>query len=173
MTCHVPRERVSWNLLWLQVRLFVTCHAPRERVSWNNSNWRGKYKIFVTLHVSVWVEIWQNSQFLTWYTRSRSTWACELKCNIIHYNNSVFRHAPRERVSWNTSRRICKIKYTCHAPRERVSWNVKSSAVFAKLIPSRSTWACELKFTSLSDGVDDLKSRSTWACELKYLSRNT
>ena len=30
---HAPRERVSWNLLWLQVRLFVTCHAPRERVS--------------------------------------------------------------------------------------------------------------------------------------------
>ena len=53
-------------------------HAPRERVSWNNSEFPTTITIWVTLHVSVWVEIWI---FLRWnqFIASRSTWACELK----------------------------------------------------------------------------------------------
>ena len=35
-----------------------------------------------------------------------------------------------------------------HAPRERVSWNSKASEEQSDLKKSRSTWACELKFFS-------------------------
>ena len=101
----------------------VVGHAPRERVSWNDKYVICGYRIPVTLHVSVWVEIWQRLKrfagfyvtlhvsvwveiiiiFKIWtFYMSRSTWACELKCSygiLGDYFN-----------------------------------------------PSRSTWACELKF---------------------------
>ena len=54
-------------------------HAPRERVSWNIKDWFIQNRLWVTLHVSVWVEI------LSLSVRERLT-LC---------------HAPRERVSWN------------------------------------------------------------------------
>ena len=120
---HAPRERVSWNCnakssLWnawrsrstwacelkykMLLKLAKTCsHAPRERVSWNPifsflvtrnslvtlhvSVWVEIFQIMcvlllrhVTLHVSVWVEIC-NRQNKSLSTGSRSTWACELK----------------------------------------------------------------------------------------------
>ena len=54
-----------------------------------------------------------------------------------------------------------------HAPRERVSWNC-SCVVLCFFRPvSRSTWACELKFTALCVMMISITSRSTWACELK------
>ena len=58
-------------------------------------------KPFVTLHVSVWVEMttWKSWQIFS--ARSRSTWACELKCMVCNANPRVTSHAPRERVSWN------------------------------------------------------------------------
>ena len=37
--------------------MFSFCHAPRERVSWNFLMILLPFQIFVTLHVSVWVEI--------------------------------------------------------------------------------------------------------------------
>ena len=75
---HAPRERVSWNWLLRTDRVHYPRHAPRERVSWNESHSWYRYLILVTLHVSVWVEIWE---VLTSgrNTTSRSTWACELK----------------------------------------------------------------------------------------------
>ena len=77
---HAPRERVSWNFYILEYEMEAFCHAPRERVSWNHwarhcrwnhgksrSTWACELKSFVkrfarkarfvTLHVSVWVEI--------------------------------------------------------------------------------------------------------------------
>ena len=87
----------------------------------------------VTLHVSVWVEIYVN--FCKWlHWMSRSTWACELKLNTIAVPAPVVCHAPRERVSWNCNAKSPLWNAWRHAPRERVSWNVRSSAVFAKLI---------------------------------------
>ena len=78
----------------------------------------------VTLHVSVWVEIW----------------------NERHRGRGNRGHAPRERVSWNEILfRLRSIKNR-HAPRERVSWNCFCSIKWIKCNPSRSTWACELKF---------------------------
>ena len=81
-TGHAPRERVSWNANWLkyenvikesrstwacelkfqQYAEYDRCngHAPRERVSWNNSEFPTTITIWVTLHVSVWVEICEN-----------------------------------------------------------------------------------------------------------------
>ena len=75
-------------------------HAPRERVSWNWNTQTVKDKQEVTLHVSVWVEIIFVYSAVK-LPMSRSTWACELKCNThcpIYY---ITGHAPRERVSWN------------------------------------------------------------------------
>ena len=34
-----------------------------------------------------------------------------------------------------------------HAPRERVSWNMEKRENIENINMSRSTWACELKFT--------------------------
>ena len=122
-TSHAPRERVSWNIFCRSLITSTTCHAPRERVSWNEiiysfyigwngsrSTWACELKLFlmpffrpfsiVTLHVSVWVEIWNErhrgrgkrvtlhvsvwveitrSLWNVSLCRSRSTWACELK----------------------------------------------------------------------------------------------
>ena len=100
MFCHAPRERVSWNHVYISVFPYFCSHAPRERVSWNFSyglrltlwcchaprervSWNAFYSlcnflVMVTLHVSVWVEI-TNKIFKVATWQSRSTWACELK----------------------------------------------------------------------------------------------
>ena len=79
-------------------------HAPRERVSWNKEPEKPDcYPKGVTLHVSVWVEI-----FIDFYS-----------------NFFALRHAPRERVSWNAHTSAQIILLCGHAPRERVSWNTK------------------------------------------------
>ena len=143
--CHAPRERVSWNFQYPCLTSCTSGHAPRERVSWNLlppccpcvakvtlhvSVW---VEIFgtmicfraspVTLHVSVWVEIFCKGK-LPLSTQSRSTWACELK----------------------------------------YAYSVLALCVY----PSRSTWACELKFLHRFQNLCHTSSRSTWACELKY-----
>ena len=78
----------------------------------------------VTLHVSVWVEIF---------------WT-----HFFHPFQSG--HAPRERVSWNALVQTQGYLKFCHAPRERVSWNKTYSVFNHCKKASRSTWACELKF---------------------------
>ena len=79
----------------------ITRHAPRERVSWNvilslltKNFWK------VTLHVSVWVEIWI---FLRWnqFIASRSTWACELKYKVHSQTNE----RKKSRSTW-----ACELK---------------------------------------------------------------
>ena len=107
ITCHAPRERVSWNFLLTQIYQIIKGHAPRERVSWNGSlltsmvmksmsrsTWACELKLFtvfigfvtdnVTLHVSVWVEMTKAFPILA-TLRSRSTWACELKSVFVLY----------------------------------------------------------------------------------------
>ena len=59
----------------------IASHAPRERVSWNPTIRQNIRSCWVTLHVSVWVEIL--IQFLLYSF---------IQC-----------HAPRERVSWNST----------------------------------------------------------------------
>ena len=100
--------------------------------------------------------------------KSRSTWACELKCISltscywdmpVTLHVSVWveiteteetpteeeRHAPRERVSWNPAIILNSVRHFSHAPRERVSWNFFKSRFSVFVWMSRSTWACELK----------------------------
>ena len=85
-------------------------HAPRERVSWNAFNlWSGTV-YDVTLHVSVWVEIYTIFWQILSY-RSRSTWACELKFGSATQLLDLPRHAPRERVSWNDEESISLKRY--------------------------------------------------------------
>ena len=75
---HAPRERVSWNAYIRRYDEEIMRHAPRERVSWNNQDSRGERVAYVTLHVSVWVEIIVLG-LAKFKSMSRSTWACELK----------------------------------------------------------------------------------------------
>ena len=140
------------------------------------------------LHVSVWVEI----STLRWEIRmlwSRSTWACELK---FRKTRQAERHDVTLHVSvWVEIYQLVRnVPWVIgHAPRERVSWNDSGDHCVGYLIRSRSTWACELKFSDavplspirtvtlhVSVWVEIFRfsrerflfsSRSTWACELK------
>ena len=78
---------------------------------------------FVTLHVSVWVEIDVPLVLRPWelVTLHVSVWV-EIFCDALFADDSAS-HAPRERVSWNSAMdKQCTAAYS-HAPRERVSWN--------------------------------------------------
>ena len=99
-------------------------------------------------------------------SRSRSTWACELKCSDLVRLAGAHSHAPRERVSWNLPPALQECCSACHAPRERVSWNGTIETAIRRF-KSRSTWACELKYTEGYEDGEIRVSRSTWACELK------
>ena len=101
----------------------------------------------VTLHVSVWVEIY----FLFAHCVSFSV--------TLHVSVWVEMHCQQ----------ICQLLLHSHAPRERVSWNRSISPMFAQGEPSRSTWACELKYSIWAFHQLSDKSRSTWACELKSI----
>ena len=163
---HAPRERVSWNALADFATGWIKGHAPRERVSWNASHTDTGIISDVTLHVSVWVEMSPEvviytivSSRSTWACElksqiqnyrlpanlSRSTWACELKFSICRVTEWQWRHAPRERVSWNFILVRFFGQYISHAPRERVSWNAVVGQGVHNCKASRSTWACELK----------------------------
>ena len=104
------------------------------------------------------------------------------------HRQSQLCHAPRERVSWNMSNygsypevlvtlhvsvwvEICflPVIHSCTNVTLHVSvwveiciwyWNVL-------ILRSRSTWACELKWSCLQFSHHLKWSRSTWACELK------
>ena len=141
----------------------------------------------VTLHVSVWVEIALN-YISSQNIQSRSTWACELKCNslqfcyLIQASRSTWAcelkclcgvvmwfsacHAPRERVSWNIIYNAHKPLATSHAPRERVSWNrqLRQRGGNREVTLHVSVWVEIISKTFLSICFE---SRSTWACELK------
>ena len=167
------QSRSTWacELKWLCTLWWICSgsHAPRERVSWNGYVGEVNARQIVTLHVSVWVEMW----LWLWQlfdVMSRSTWACELKFDIF----ISLTYFKQSRSTW-----ACELK-----------WNLVSSAFQRKL--SRSTWACELKsrgiqhFATLKDVTLHVsvwveistplivlglaKSRSTWACELKSLT---
>ena len=75
---HAPRERVSWNCSIISYNYNAISHAPRERVSWNVKHFYSIIPHLVTLHVSVWVEIFLRT-YMSHFIWSRSTWACELK----------------------------------------------------------------------------------------------
>ena len=142
---HAPRERVSWNLQLPLVWGFspVTLHVSVWVEIWKHSS--EHVFLLVTLHVSVWVEITTLACDNHHLPQSRSTWACELKC-ICTLPTAV---SCKSRSTW-----ACELK--CKIISTGVDFN-----------GSRSTWACELKFLKQARKAKIVQSRSTWACELK------
>ena len=84
---HAPRERVSWNadFLWNadETKLSRSTWACELKYYYANL---GFIDLWVTLHVSVWVEMKILTLHLT-LQQSRSTWACELKCLLNRLQN--------------------------------------------------------------------------------------
>ena len=124
-TGHAPRERVSWNFLFRPWTISVFRHAPRERVSWNSKELYRAQSDFVTLHVSVWVEIWylERPKYLIFVTLHVSVWV-EIADVTATYDGvtvtlhvSVWVEIYRRGQFWGS--------WKGHAPRERVSWNVE------------------------------------------------
>ena len=144
---------------------------------------------------------------------SRSTWACELKLYRGVFVRFKLCHAPRERVSWNDFMSVLQIFFcvTLHVSvwveisslqkQQAPPWVTLHVSVWVEIadvtatydgVTSRSTWACELKFTTslytawrvrvtlhvsvwvemniAATLVEERRSRSTWACELKWCS---
>ena len=163
---HAPRERVSWNY---RLKLYVRCHIVTLHVSvwveiadmcgfWflpaSRSTWACELKCL-------------NFSFAIVVISSRSTWACELK----YQTATAVSNADMSRSTW-----ACELKYTsicrireprCHAPRERVSWNNYSlhSCWRNNVTLHVSVWVEILHHLSQIVGW---LSRSTWACELKF-----
>ena len=77
---------------------------------------------------------------------SRSTWACELKCQL---------HQGLHRIRWSRSTWACELKCL-------------QKMGITLIAVSRSTWACELKCVTCQTCLSQSMSRSTWACELKF-----
>ena len=116
--------------VWVEIEVELT-NVTSKKVTLHVSVWveipvrYDKEKIpKVTLHVSVWVEIKKCNHILS-RSKSRSTWACELKFNI--WFDNITKEVSRS--TW-----ACELKsfpatpfnvVLCHAPRERVSWNLQ------------------------------------------------
>ena len=146
----------------------IKCHAPRERVSWNRERNEKEWDFWVTLHVSVWVEIAWSSIVAMLYivTLHVSVWVEISVGGLITLWFFVTLHVS---VWVEIDRHGSSIRFTDgHAPRERVSWNMFD--VNGNLVKrwSRSTWACELKCLNRRPWWLLFRSRSTWACELKF-----
>ena len=189
--CHAPRERVSWNIGFVQA--FLNLRSSR-------STWACELK-------------WQN-------VNRKRNWKSHAPRERVSWNRQQFQihnffrsHAPRERVSWNTEVVTSPHMERGHAPRERVSWNknppllrtqfapvtlhvsVWVEMLWAELLNEWATvtlhvsvwveilWATKNKISWFSHAprervswnsmtipllVGGLKSRSTWACELKW-----
>ena len=98
---------------------------------------------------------------------SRSTWACELKSLYHHLTSSSI--AVTLHVSVWVEIPLGYTPMLSHRVTLHVSVWVEitgtNSSNSSKT--SRSTWACELKWSILLAILLAISSRSTWACELK------
>ena len=109
-------------------------------------------RVDVTLHVSVWVEIcvvWVRGLAAP-VTLHVSVWVeieKEYKSLMCSYS-----HAPRERVSWNCS--ILTSLWSCSVTLHVSVWvEISFRKWKQRTVSSRSTWACELKFSNRSFGI--------------------
>ena len=98
-------SRSTWacelKLLYFVLYSIFLRHAPRERVSWNYCNYIITHSRMVTLHVSVWVEIFYIPEIRK-TGLSRSTWACELKWRV---------HVCMYICMWSRSTWACELKF--------------------------------------------------------------
>ena len=146
VVCHAPRERVSWNLScswdpWYQRR-----HAPRERVSWNDRGRAYRGRTYVTLHVSVWVEIPISITFSRFsvVTLHVSVW---VEISVLWFSQWLY--AVTLHVSVWVEIKVKKWKEVNYNVTLHVSvWvEMENSTNKRRIRMSRSTWACELKYT--------------------------
>ena len=105
------------------------------------------------------------------HLRSRSTWACELKCLwSLKLINSVG-HAPRERVSWNYIVVYGRLTSLCHAPRERVSWNgilnAKKERTVCHAPRERVSWNFQMLLVFFPFRSHAPRERVSWNCKVK------
>ena len=168
---------------------------------WSRSTWACELKfhdlrhisasVMVTLHVSVWVEIFIPMLVIqpNYVTLHVSVWVEIADRGKI--TPEQYGHAPRERVSWNLLSCFRPLLFNSHAPRERVSWNdfIGVLQIFFCVTLHVSVWVemdkvdilrttlqvtlhvsvwVEITYTRLT--VKQRRSRSTWACELKFWS---
>ena len=114
-------------------------------MSWNFYKPTTNALCVVTLHVSVWVEIFVPMQgdICIFVTLHVSVWV-EMKTLLI-WASRFWSHAPRERVSWNCLSRQYIFYYivTLHVS---VWVEIHVYVTILWYFRSRSTWACELKF---------------------------
>ena len=158
--CELKCPKLS--LLWRFLR-----HAPRERVSWNSDDGLLVCAVIVTLHVSVWVEIFlpNANKIVRCVTLHVSVWveiAMCPTCGIF-----ILCHAPRERVSWNVHA-VRAFQHTSVTLHVSVWVEIDDWDLTVNTVRSRSTWACELKLSVRQKYFKTYWSRSTWACELKF-----
>ncbi len=185
---HAPRERVSWNSyntdtntekwrsrstwacelkfneVYFTFCMSVTLHVSVWVEIYNGFCLRGR--IFVTLHVSVWVEIVNKPQpyLQTLVTLHVSVWVEMIDAVISLPENMVTLHVS----VWVEIKSFEYIdRDESHAPRERVSWNyMLLRHSFRHTVTLHvSVWVEILSFLFY---VRFLLSRSTWACELKF-----
>ena len=121
---------------------------------------------YVTLHVSVWVEISVYPVKVNART-SRSTWACELKWKICTQSFKTLRSRSTWACELKWSTGLAGDSHKSHAPRERVSWNWLSAMTLGtfRVTLHVSVW---VEITAPDILTDSWESRSTWACELKW-----
>ena len=136
--CELKYQCTLWNYSWQKSRSTWACELKFGK----SIEFDGVYP--VTLHVSVWVEIFVFA-VIKGASLSRSTWACELKSVEWFLDNqekAVTLHVSvwveiscsfvKPLAKWSRSTWACELKWKSrigrvaelgHAPRERVSWN--------------------------------------------------
>ena len=148
---HAPRERVSWNSVTKSLKPKKLCHAPRERVSWNAIGFYPASGKIVTLHVSVWVEIYfkVSSVPKDVVTLHVSVWVEITSSPAFRHSLRVTLHVSVWVEIWFDKVLYLLLNVTlhvsvwveirilkhdnldpCHAPRERVSWNALARIYF-------------------------------------------
>ena len=187
---HAPRERVSWNYFWLGLQ----DTAVRSRSTWacelkywipnkvylinkSRSTWACELKFWLSLYYfygvqsrSTWACELKSRRIGIESIRiwSRSTWACELKLFSDPQGSITYRHAPRERVSWNVIVQALQktLSVTLHVSVwVEIKWCWRR-AWQNKVTLHVSVWV-EIFLFNLYPDVST--SRSTWACELKCI----
>ena len=159
--CELKLLRSSWRFGGWQ------CHAPRERVSWNKYCKKRKTVVFVTLHVSVWVEIL-------------------LMCRANRFNAVTLHVSVWVEISLPTGA-SCSTRVTLHVSvwveifhaiqrlqQSKVTLHVSVWVEIAVNFIYCAFWIVTLhvsvwvEIVEFSDPALIKKSRSTWACELKW-----
>ena len=136
----VPQRRIPSRSTWA-CELKFNCSFVKPLAKLSRSTWACELKCFLVISTSC-------------KTTSRSTWACELKCIVLVEIIPVFAVTLHVSV-WveiQCPLKLCDSIYR-HAPRERVSWNEKRVAEHNNFARSRSTWACELKYAIKSKNI--------------------